>query len=366
MRRKRNEFRTWPVPASPMSPDLAFRNFPASTHPTLPPADLAATADWFHRQPDGAERFRWALRDSLDEVLDGQRTGRWAYAHLTKTEKTHLGTMVEVNLTKEFSIPDGDDLDWEVAGSDLDCKFSKDLAGWEIPMEMYLCPDHNAATGSADHPALLVWLDDDTGRWGAGLLRMSDQGLRWKITPPATPGLRAYNRDNKRKISPASETDIFWLWGGLRHDLPPNVLLQLDPAIRDLIFRNRSSGQARVNALFDAVTEKVISRSVVLTVAQQDDSPKRARDARLHLRPKGIIILGHESSHRLIAKALGLSECEKGEWLSARVLRVQENDQRTKVWIPRKVGKDGVLRCQEGWWARASAGDPDEPGPLLP
>ena len=44
-----------------------------------------------------------------------------------------------MNLTKEFEFANGDDLDWQIAGRDVDCKFSKDLGGWEIPMEMYRC-----------------------------------------------------------------------------------------------------------------------------------------------------------------------------------------------------------------------------------
>ncbi len=58
--------------------------------PGSPPAELTPFVDWFEKEPEARERFRWALRDSLDELLDGQRTGRWAYQHLSKTEKTYL------------------------------------------------------------------------------------------------------------------------------------------------------------------------------------------------------------------------------------------------------------------------------------
>lgn len=95
-----------------------------------PAPELRDIAQWFETAPDARDRFRWALRDSLDELLDGQRTGRWAYQHLSKTEKTYLGTAVEVNLTKEFEFTDGDHLDWKIAGGrDIDCKFSKDVGG---------------------------------------------------------------------------------------------------------------------------------------------------------------------------------------------------------------------------------------------
>ena len=247
------------------------------------PAELAPFVDWFNTQPDARERFRWALRDSLDELLDGQRTGRWAYQHLSKTEKTHLGTAVEVNLTKEFEFPNGAHLDWLIAGRDIDCKFSKDLGGWEIPMEMYLCEDHGDRQGKADHPALVVWLTDDTGGWAAGIITITDERLRWKVDKESGERVRAYNRDNKRRLDDGSSKDICWLWGGLQTDLPRNLLLEMDSDARQRIFAFPRSGQARVNQLFREVQGRVVGRQTVLTVAQQDDAPKRARDARLHL-----------------------------------------------------------------------------------
>src|SRR4051794_36388746 len=102
------------------------KRVPPSCHATgFPPMDLVHIVEWFEKQTDARERFRWVLRDSLDDLLDGQRTGRWCYQQLSKTEKTHLGTIVEINLGKEFDIDDGDDLDWKIAGEDVDCKFSR-------------------------------------------------------------------------------------------------------------------------------------------------------------------------------------------------------------------------------------------------
>ena len=111
-----------------------------------PPSDLAPILEWFNPRLTHAI-VRWVLRDALDELMDGQRTGRWAYQHLSKTEKAHLGTAVEVNLTREFGFADGVHLDWQIAGLDVDCKFSKDLGKWEIPIEMYLCDAHGELQG---------------------------------------------------------------------------------------------------------------------------------------------------------------------------------------------------------------------------
>lgn len=333
--------------------------FPLSTHAVgAPPADLAPIVKWFESRRDARERFRWALRDSMDELLDGQRTGRWAYDHLSKTEKTHLGTVVEVNLTKEFEIPNGVELDWQVTRADLDCKFSKDLGGWEIPMEMYLCQDHGPRSGSADHPALLVWMNDDTSEWAAGVLQTTDLGLRW-LADGVT---RAYNRDNKRRLAALSNTQIYWLWGGIHGDLPANVIRQLSSSERDHIFAVRS-GQERVDRLFCTVQQRLVTRAVVLTVAQQEDAPKRARDARLRLRGRGIVVLGHQENHPLVADALGLERPQKGEWISVRVVRVEEDSPRARLWVG--AYEDKKVRSAEGWWGVALEDEPEGPGPVL-
>ncbi|CAL9510327.1 Type-2 restriction enzyme NaeI [Streptomyces sp. enrichment culture] len=332
---RRTAFRSWDPPREIMGkvprewriqPDLTQRI----------PDDLAPFVEWFNDQPQARERFRWALRDSLDELLDGQRTGRWAYQHLTKTEKTYLGTAVEVNLTKEFAIDNGADLDWSIAGLDIDCKFSKDLGGWEIPMEMYLCADHGERSGRANHAAVLTWMNDDTSEWAAGIVRITDERLRWRRDPDANGArVRAYNRDNKRRLSDSAKSEVYWLWGGLQTDLPTNLLLHLDHEARERILTaslpgRASSGQQRVNQLFREVRERLIGRQVVLTVGQQDDAPKRARDARIDLRPEGIVVLGHQGSHPHVARALGLPAPIKGEWISTRLVPVSPDDVRPK------------------------------------
>lgn len=141
IRGRRNIFRQHEAPTDVMGKMLGAWTISRTMNRPLPD-ELAPIVDWFNAEDDARDRFRWVLRDSLDELLDGQRTGRWAYQHLSKTEGTHLGTVVEVNLTKEFKFDDGMHLDWQIAGRDVDCKFSKTVGGWEIPIEMYLCSNH--------------------------------------------------------------------------------------------------------------------------------------------------------------------------------------------------------------------------------
>ncbi|WP_329490214.1 restriction endonuclease [Kitasatospora sp. NBC_01246] len=356
---RRDTFRTWDVPRDDMSKiPREWRIQPGLVQQV--PDDLAEFVEWFDGQPEARERFRWALRDSLDELLDGQRTGRWAYQHLTKTEKTYLGTAVEVNLTKEFDIANGKDLDWSIADVDIDCKFSKDLGGWEIPMEMYQCADHGERGGRADHPALVAWMSDDTSEWAAGIVRITDERLRWRKGLDANGDrVRAYNRDNKRKLADTAKSDVYWLWGGLQTDLPTNLLLRLDIGTRERILtaslpRRPSSGQQRLNQLFREVQDRIVGRQTVLTVGQQDDSPKRARDARNDLRPEGIVVLGHQGSHPHVARALELPAPVKGEWISTRLAPVSPDDERPKFSL------DGQF------WARARGNEPTHPAPDLP
>jgi hypothetical protein len=288
------------------------------------PAELAPIVEWFSSEEDARDRFRWALRDSLDELLDGQRTGRWDYQHLYKTERTYLGTAVEVNLTKEFDFPDGHHLDWRIAGHDIDCKFSKDVGGWEIPMEMYRCADHRDRQGKGDYPALLTWFDDTTSSWAAGLIKITDERLRFKLNGDE----RAYNRDNKRTLANSSAELVYWLWGGMQDDLPRNLLLHTDADVRARILSPKLSGQRRVDQLFREVQGQIVGRQTILTVAQQDDAPKRVRDARIPLRMEGIVILGHQDAHPGIAAALRLPVPVKGEWIAVRITPVSESDTR--------------------------------------
>jgi hypothetical protein len=348
-RRRRNSFKVHLEPTTPMS----AKGFSDAVAHNPVPGDLQPFSDWFLGQESARERFAWVLRDSLNELLDGQRTGRWCYQHLSKTEKTHLGTIVEVNLTKEFDLDDGHSLDWSVAGQDLDCKFSKDFGGWEVPMEMYLCDGHGPQSGRDNHPALLVWMDDDRSQWAAGLIRITDDKLRWRVKDGEL--VRAYNRDFKRRISDEALADVFWLWGGRQDDLPTNTLLHMDDKTRARIF-SLKSGQQRVNELFRARQRQLISRATVMTVAQQDDGMKRARDARLHkhLGKEGILVLGHQDASPHIAALLGLTVPLKGEFVACRVAPVSSDH------------KGDIIHVEGQLWGIAGDEDPIVPAPDLP
>lgn len=94
---------------------------------------LARVVDWFRRQERMEERFGAAIRRSLYEVLDGQRTGRYQMDKLSKVEKTYIGTKVEILVQAEFRLQSGEQMDYSVARQEVDAKWSKRFGGWMIP-----------------------------------------------------------------------------------------------------------------------------------------------------------------------------------------------------------------------------------------
>ncbi|SDM41930.1 Restriction endonuclease NaeI [Geodermatophilus siccatus] len=253
------------------------------------------------------DKFAGVLRDTLDQLLDGRRRGRFDYAQLYKTEKTYMGTLVEINLQRAFDFSDGEITDYSIAGVQVDCKFSQRIGGWELGPEM------------VDQVCLVVWCKDEESAWRAGLVRARAELLS------------APNRDAKRKLTRDGVAAIRWLWPS-HGRLAPNLLLLLPADVRHRIMsatgrvRQANAVQARVNQLFREVQGQIIRRAVFETVAHGADDPlKRARGnggAREKLRPEGIVVLGHQDNDPLVAKALGLPVPHKGEFVAARVIQV--------------------------------------------
>jgi len=249
-----------------------------------------------------------------------------------------MGTLVEINLHRQFSFGDGEVTDYRIAGIEVDCKYSMTYGGWELPPE---------AVGQL---CLLVTADDRARTWSAGLIRCREEYLRGKP-----------NRDAKRQLTASSRARIRPLWPG-HGPLAGNLLLSLPPGTSERIFGARAAGgqqhgQARTNELFRSVQRRIIRRAELATVAQQDDFMKRARGnggARTQLRHEGILVLGHQDSDPLIAAALGLPAPSKGEFISARVVAAQ-------------AGRDDPVAIIAGQrWALARKGDPVIPAPVVP
>lgn len=289
----------------------------------------------FERADRDGDRIAQMMRSTLDQLYDGQRTGRYSWAQLHKTERTHFGTLFEINLRREFDdvIDEGAKLDYLIAGHDVDCKFSQRMGGWMIPPEAF--------------GQLLVvgFVDDAASEYAFGVVRASPQHLR-----------AAANRDAKVQLNPAGNAAVRWLHRP--GALPPNVLLQCQLDDIEAIFNPRLSGQKRVNELFRRVTRKRIGRNTIATVAQQDDFMKRVREnggARSLLRPEGYVILsGDYTFHRAAAAQLGVVTPGPGEVVSLRVTEATISD-------PNTVKIDGTL-----WRAASDEEIVSRPAPVIP
>ncbi len=280
--------------------------------------------------PDG-HRFASVLRDTIDMLLNGEVTGRYDWKTLFKTEKTHAGTLVEINLQREFKFDDGLTMDYQIAGIDVDCKYSQQPGGWMIPPE------------ALGHLCLLVSADDYKSQWSAGLLRIRREWLN-----------TGNNRDMKLTVKAAHRDKIQWIWH--KAELPENVLLHMDPRDRDAVFSSKS-GQQRLNELFRRAPKRRIGRNVVRTVAQQKDYMKRVRGnggARSALRGEGYIIMGDYRNHQEIARQLGVPVPLEGEFVSVRVT------ESTNPLDPHTAAINGRL------WIAAGPDDPVSLAPELP
>lgn len=290
-----------------------------------PDAVLDAVADAvLQADPDGG-RAAAVFRATFDQLYDGQHTGRYKWDQLFKTEKTHYGTLLEINLRREFDdvIDDGDLLDYQVLGHDIDCKYSQRMGGWMLPPESF------------GQLLLVATANDQQGEWNLGVVRASDEHRRTSV-----------NRDGKTSLNTAGRDAIRWLH--YRERLPPNVLLSLDPVTIGKIFAP-ASGQPRVNELLRLVTNRRIGRNTIATVAQQDDYMARLRDnghgARTVLRREGIIVPGGDyTSHTQVATGLGAQRPMPGEVVSLPV-------------VPAEPGARWAVELDGNWWRLAQDGE---------
>ena len=297
-------------------------------------AELIAVFNAFKAADPDGHRLAGLMRRTLDQLYDGQHTGRFSWDQLHKTERTHFGTLFEINLRREFDdvIDEGHKLDYRVAGVDVDCKFSQRLGGWMIPPEAF------------GHLLVVGFADDKASEFAFGVVRASANYRR-----------EAANRDAKVQLSRDGRAAVRWLQRP--GDLPPNVLLQCDDETILAIFSQRS-GQQRVNELLRRVTRQRIGRNIIATVAQQDDYMKRVRangGARSALASEGYIILGGDyAAHRDVALALGVVAPEHGELVSVRVAPGLASEANT-------VELDGQI------WRSADEGEKsDVPAPRVP
>jgi Restriction endonuclease NaeI len=219
-------------------------------------ASIHATEAFVSRAAD-------AVRGAIDDVLRGERTGRYSIGQLSRQEKAHIGTQVEIALVQEFFRVEGKKLDTIVDGIEVDIKNTIG-DNWMIPHE---------AVGEL---CLLTLINEPTRTYSLGLVRAYDHLLNKP------------NQDGKRSFSTKGKETIRWIADGAH--LPVSIFLQI-PAIKLENIWQRKSGQARVNELFRQVQCVPILRADLVALAKQQDPTKRARDAKKWLAKEGLLVL---------------------------------------------------------------------------
>lgn len=269
-------------------------------------SELISVFEAMSAADQSGERVARLMRRTLDQLYDGQRTGRYSWAQLHKTERTHFGTLFEINLRREFDdvIDEGVKLDYRISGHDVDCKFSQKMYGWMIPPE------------AIGHLLIVGFVDDAASEFAFGIVRATREHCR-----------EAANRDAKVQLNPAGREAVRWLQRpGV---LPPNVLLECDDETLAAIFAP-VSGQKRINELLRRVSGRRIGRNTIATVGQQDDFMRRVRvngGARTPLATEGIVVLGGDyQRHRDVARDLGIEVPQPGEIISVRLAPATEGE----------------------------------------
>lgn len=247
------------------------------------------------RQGGGWESFARKttalIRRAIDEVIDTARTNRFRLEDTEKTEKTYLGTKVEILFRVMLDLQKGRNLDLSVDGADVDVKNTMG-SNWAIPEE------------ALGHPCVLIRESERSALCSVGVIVAMDAYLN--------PG---QNRDRKRTFSAAGLQNAWWIVRDVPY--PPNIWEILTDDQRNRIMAGRG-GTERLAVLFQMLQDRPLQRSVVEHVAQQKDPMKRIRrngGARDLLAPAGVAVLYGPNDRETIA-ALGLPELEDDEFIA--------------------------------------------------
>lgn len=246
------------------------------------------------------------LRHVIDDVIKTPKTGRRSYDELEKTEKTYIGTLVEIELRNFLALKRGRfDLVVECEERSYDVDVKTTLAGnWMIPQEVL------------GYPCVLVSASERTGLCSVGVVVARREYL--------TSG---QNRDRKLQISAAARANIWW-W--LKDEpYPPNFWKDVRPDSIERIF-SATSGNARATALFRELVGRVISRPEIEAVALQKDFMRRiradgGRGTRAALAREGIVLLSGAFDGPLI-RDLGLAAIQRSEFVAHRLTGQEQFD----------------------------------------
>ena len=231
------------------------------------------------------------LRQAIDEVIDAARSKRFTVAELEKTEKTYIGTKVEILLRNHLGVERGEVMDLLIDGMEVDVKNTIKFA-WTIP---------NEALG---HSCILISANEEASVCSFGLIVIRPEILN-----------AGRNRDQKTTIRQDQLHNAIWMLFDAPY--PPNFWQHLSPEHRRAVMTPRG-GTERLAKLFELYQRKPISRTLVQALAQQHDYMKRLRKnggARDLLKAQGIALLGGKT-HRVLIAALGLPSTAASDFIS--------------------------------------------------
>lgn len=236
------------------------------------------------------------LRQAIDEVIDTPRTGRFELAETEKTEKTYIGTKVEILVRDYLGFPKGlkGVLDLSVDGRSVDVKNTV-TGNWMIPSE------------ALGHPCILIHEDEAKSECSFGVFIAKPEYL--------TSGT---NRDGKVSVSKIGKENIHWLL--FRHTYPDNFWKHIEPDVRKWIVTPRG-GTRRLERLFLKLLGHPIPRRIVEAVAAQADFMKRIRvngGVRDILGPQGVAVLSGTKDNDILIK-LSHSPIEPDEFISIAI-----------------------------------------------
>lgn len=232
------------------------------------------------------------IRKSIDEVLDGGRTGRYDFFDLEKTEKTYVGTKIEIMLRSDLNLEKGTKMDLLVAGHEVDVKWAMN-SSWQIPQEAY------------GHICLCIGGKRKLSTFQAGVVRCSLDRLNM-----------GRNRDGKGTLSEDGRAAINFLVE--ESETPRNFVETLDPAIRKAAF-SEPTIQGRVTKLFQQIPYVAVPRSAVQTIAKTTGDPiRRLRADNQAGDPlEGLIVLSAKYANPIV-RALDLPSLERDEFMAVR------------------------------------------------
>jgi hypothetical protein len=258
---------------------------------------VAALTAEIERRAKGWDRFAAEiprrLRAAMDEVIDTPRTGRFVMSQLEKTEKTYIGTKVEILVRDFLEFPKGL-LDLEINGVDVDVKNTV-TGGWMIPTE---------AVGK---PCILLKEDETNALCSFGVIVCNP--------PYLTTGA---NKDGKVSISAIGRQHIHWILKD--YPYPANFWEAVPDGVRRSIV-TPNGGTQRLYRLFHAFLGRPINRRTAEAIARQKDFMKRLRGnggVRDLLEPEGIVLMSG-TYDRDLAAAFGIYDFAEDEFVACPV-----------------------------------------------